>query len=55
MNYCSKSKKYLSKGKLVPVKEAALNSFIFGKNSNLKLEDITVKENLDKLAEKTTD
>jgi len=54
MNYCPKSKKYLSKGKLVPVKEAALESFIFRNKSNLKLEDITIEEDLDKLPKKAT-
>ena len=54
MNYCPKSNKYLSKGKLVPVKEAALESFIFRNKSNLKIEDITVEEDLSKLIQKAT-
>ena len=52
INYCPKSKKYLSEGKLVPVKEAALKALIFGDTSNLKLEDIIVEEDLDKIIKK---
>ena len=44
MDYCPKSKKYLSEGKLVPAKEAALKATLFGDTSNLKLEDIIVEE-----------
>ena len=43
LDYCPKSKKYFSEGKLVPVKEAALKAIIFGDISNLKLEDIIVE------------
>lgn len=54
MNYCPKSKKYLSEGKLVPVKEAALKASTFGDTSNLKLEDITVEEDASKFVRKLT-
>ena len=54
MDYCPNSNKYLSEGKLVPVKEAALKAIIFGDTSNLKLEDITVEEDTSKLVGKPT-
>lgn len=54
MDYCPESNKYFSEGKLVPVKEAALKAIILGDTSNLKLEDITVEEDLSKLVGKAT-
>jgi len=54
MDYCPKSNKYLSEGKLVPVKEAALKAITFGDTSNLKLEDIIVEEDASKFVRKLT-
>ena len=49
LDYCLKSNKYFDGEKLVPLKEAALKGILFGDTSKLKLEDITVEEDMSKI------